>query len=49
MSDPRPHDNCYWVEPGRFLAGEYPGDGASESPRSEVRNNEGDKGIYRFL
>ncbi len=20
----RPHDNCYWVEPGRFLAGEYP-------------------------
>ena len=21
----RPHPNCYWVEPGRFLAGEYPG------------------------
>ncbi len=30
MTDPRPHDNCYWVEPGRFLAGEYPGDGASD-------------------
>ena len=22
--DPRPIENCYWVEPGRFLAGEYP-------------------------
>ncbi|MCB0108904.1 MAG: dual specificity protein phosphatase family protein [Caldilineaceae bacterium] len=21
----RPHENCYWVVPGRFLAGEYPG------------------------
>jgi len=21
----RPHHNCYWVMPGRFLAGEYPG------------------------
>lgn len=21
----RPHPNCYWVIPGRFLAGEYPG------------------------
>lgn len=21
----RPHPNCYWVEPGRLLAGEYPG------------------------
>lgn len=21
----RPLDNCYWVVPGRFLAGEYPG------------------------
>ncbi|MEZ4622417.1 MAG: hypothetical protein R2867_43905 [Caldilineaceae bacterium] len=20
-----PHDNCYWVIPGRFMAGEYPG------------------------
>lgn len=23
---PRPHDNCYWVVPGRLMAGEYPGD-----------------------
>ena len=21
---PRPHDNCYWLLPGRVLAGEYP-------------------------
>jgi hypothetical protein len=21
----RPHDNCYWVLPGRLMAGEYPG------------------------
>jgi hypothetical protein len=27
---PRPHPNCYWVEPGRLLAGEYPG--ASDEP-----------------
>jgi hypothetical protein len=20
----RPHDNCYWVIPGRLMAGEYP-------------------------
>ena len=22
---PRPHDNCYWLLPGRLLAGEHPG------------------------
>ena len=22
---PRPHGNCYWLQPGRLLAGEYPG------------------------
>jgi hypothetical protein len=25
VSDARPHANTYWVEPDRFLAGEYPG------------------------
>ena len=24
-SFPRPHGNCYWLRPGRLLAGEYPG------------------------
>jgi atypical dual specificity phosphatase len=23
---PRPHTNCYWLVPGRLLAGEYPAD-----------------------
>lgn len=32
---PRPFPNCYWVEPGRLLAGEYPGarDEAGARPR----------------
>ena len=24
---PRPHDNCYWLVPGRLLAGQHPGAG----------------------
>ena len=34
MTDTRPIPNCYWVLPGRFIAGEYPRDldgGSSES------------------
>lgn len=27
----QPIDNCYWVDPGRLLAGEYPGDVDDES------------------
>ena len=32
---PRPHGNCYWLQPGRLLAGEYPGakDAAAALPR----------------
>ena len=32
---PRPHGNCYWLQPGRLLAGEYPGakDAAEALPR----------------
>lgn len=26
MTTTRPHENCYWVQPGRLMAGEYPGD-----------------------
>ncbi|NNG17691.1 MAG: hypothetical protein HKM89_14540 [Gemmatimonadales bacterium] len=29
MTEPLPHPNCYWVEPGRLLAGEYPWHGSS--------------------
>ena len=33
-AQPRPHANCYWLVPGRFLAGEYPAD---DDPRKMVR------------
>ena len=35
---PRPHDNCYWVIPGRFLAGEYPGAYRAESARLRLQS-----------
>lgn len=31
----RPHGNCYWVQPGRLLAGEYPA--AREAPLARRR------------
>jgi hypothetical protein len=34
--DDRPHGNCYWDEPGRLLAGEYPGAQAVEETRRKV-------------
>jgi len=33
---PRPHDNCYWVIPGRLIAGEYPGASDSVIARRRV-------------
>lgn len=33
----RPHANCYWVQPGRFLAGEYPGDWLPTVARQKLR------------
>ncbi len=32
----RPFANCYWVIPGRFLAGEYPGAFTEESTRKRM-------------
>jgi hypothetical protein len=32
----RPHRNCYWVEPGRLLAGEYPGAPDEETTRRRL-------------
>lgn len=32
-----PLANAYWVEPGRFLAGEHPGTGPDEQVRSRIR------------
>ncbi len=32
-----PFENAYWVEPGRFLAGEYPGGRNEEHARARIR------------
>lgn len=46
---PRPHENCYWVEPGSFLAGEYPVTiGSIEASREKLRGYL-DAGITFFL
>jgi protein-tyrosine phosphatase len=31
------HPDCYWVEPGTLLAGEYPGDWDEQTAREKVR------------
>ncbi len=33
----RPHGNCYWVIPGRFLAGEYPGAYQADTARERLQ------------
>jgi protein-tyrosine phosphatase len=38
MTEDRPHENCYWLEPGRLLAGEYPGHWDEETARQRLRN-----------
>ena len=34
----KPIENCYWVIPGQFLAGEYPGDIDKESSRVKIND-----------
>lgn len=34
---PRPHANCYWVQPGCLLAGEYPGASPATAARRKLR------------
>ena len=46
--DHRPIANCYWVEPGRVLAGEYPGALDGAEARQKVRKFL-DAGINLFL
>lgn len=49
MTDaPRPHDNTYWVVPGRFLAGEYPGDSDPATARARIEAYL-DAGITHFI
>jgi len=33
----RPHANCYWLLPGRIMAGEYPRNFDNESSRAKLR------------
>ena len=37
MPEPPPLANCYWVVPGKLLAGEYPGGTSSESTRERLK------------
>jgi hypothetical protein len=37
MIPKRPHDNTYWVEPGRLLAGEYPGASNGDAASAKLR------------
>jgi ADP-ribosylglycohydrolase len=44
----KPIENCYWVIPGQFLAGEYPGDIDEESSRVKI-NDMIRSGITAFI
>ncbi len=33
----KPFQDCYWVEPGKFLAGRYPGAPKKEQARDKLR------------
>lgn len=44
----RPNSNCYWVEPGRFLAGEYPATRDFDGTRTKLASYL-DAGITFFL
>lgn len=48
MDHPRPHPNCYWVTPGRLLAGEYPGAWLAAEARERLSRYL-DVGITFFL
>lgn len=43
-----PHGNCYWIEPGRFLAGKYPLVGKKKDRREQTRKFL-DAGITYFI
>jgi ADP-ribosylglycohydrolase/protein-tyrosine phosphatase len=44
----RPHGNCYWVEPDRLMAGEYPGDKDETKAKEKVRRTV-ESGVTFFL
>src|ERR1039458_4408594 len=37
MTNHLPNENCYWVEPGRLLAGEYPGAKKEDEARQKLQ------------
>ncbi|MDX1664447.1 MAG: protein-tyrosine phosphatase family protein [Candidatus Promineifilaceae bacterium] len=43
-----PHDNAYWVIPGRFMAGEYPGARGEAAAREKIGRHL-DAGVTFFL
>lgn len=45
---PRPSDNCYWLIPGKLLAGEYPGYASDPATRLKMRRFL-DLGIDTFI
>ena len=45
---PRPHENCYWLLPGRIIAGEYPRDFTEATSRSKLAAIL-DVGVRRFI
>ena len=47
-SGSRPHANCYWVEPDRLMAGEYPGAKSDSEAADKVRRTI-ESGITFFL
>ena len=46
---PRPHGNCYWLIPGRLLAGEYPAPLADRADRNSRIDALLDVGMRRFI
>lgn len=48
MISERPHGNTYWVQPGRVLAGEYPGASNDEAATTKLRRYL-DAGIDCFI
>ena len=48
MQYPHPIENCYWVEPGKFLAGEYPRDKDMDLSREKLKALL-DAGVSHFI
>jgi len=44
----RPINNCYWVIPGKLLAGEYPGDVEQETSKEKIKSLL-DTGVAAFI